>query len=88
LEKLGLYKNEVVVVEDSENGVVAAKNAGLKVLVTVNEYTRNENLTLADVILTNLGDRSEKAKVLAGDFNLEEAGVVNMVDLIELFNPK
>jgi len=87
LKRAGLTANEVLVVEDSENGVIAAKNAGLKVLATVNEYTRDENLSLADAVVTSLGDDQEKTQVLAGNINLKNKQKVSLSDLIALLNP-
>ena len=84
LQKTGLSGNEVLVVEDSENGLIAGKVAGIKVLVTVNEYTKNENLTGANAVLTSLGDESEKANVLAGNFKLSDDRMVHLRDLFEL----
>ncbi|NQU88534.1 MAG: HAD-IA family hydrolase [Mariniphaga sp.] len=87
LQKTNLSANEVVVVEDSENGVIAAKNAGLTVFVTVNEYTRDENLSLADAVVTSLGDNLEKTQVLAGNLNLKNTQKVNISHLMALLNP-
>jgi HAD superfamily hydrolase (TIGR01509 family) len=84
LRETGLSGNEVFVVEDSENGLIAGKTAGIKVLVTVNEYTKNENMTGADAVLTSLGDDSEKANVLAGNLKLSDRQMVHINDLLEL----
>ena len=84
LQKTGLAGDEVLVVEDSENGLIAGKAAGIKVLVTVNEYTKNENMTEADAVLTSLGNENEKAKVLAGNFKLSDGQMVHIQDLLEL----
>ena len=45
-----------VVVEDSRNGLEAAHAAGMKVIVTVNGYTRDEDFSEANIVLTCLGD--------------------------------
>ncbi|MDD4591126.1 MAG: HAD-IA family hydrolase [Parabacteroides sp.] len=87
LQKTNMPRNGVIVIEDSENGVIAAKNAGLRVLVTVNEYTRNENLSLADAVVTSLGDNQEKAQILAGNFNMKDTHKINISDLTILLNP-
>jgi len=79
-----LSKNEVLVIEDSENGLIAVKNAGLKVLVTVNEYTKNENLKGADAIVNSLGDQNEKTVVLAGNLKLSDGIMVHLNDLLNL----
>ncbi len=56
LERTGLQPEEVIVFEDSHNGVEAAKAAGLYVVATTNGYTEGEDLSQADLIVTTLGD--------------------------------
>ena len=56
------------VVEDSRNGVLAAKAAGLNIVVTTNRYTEKEDLSDGDVIVSCLGDPDgEKAEMRKGD---------------------
>jgi HAD superfamily hydrolase (TIGR01509 family) len=85
LEKLGLKPDEVFVVEDSKNGVKAAKAAGAKVIVTTNGYTEKEDVEAGDVIVSCLGDPdSDKAVMRKG--NLKDFdGVVHVKQLMELF---
>lgn len=85
LTKLGLKPEEVFVVEDSRNGVKAAKAAGLKTIVTTNHYTEKEDVGAGDVIVTCLGDPDgEKAELRKGDLAGFD-GVVHAQDLIKLF---
>lgn len=84
LQKTSLSCNEVLVIEDSENGLIAGKEAGIKVLITVNEYTKNENLVGAGAVVTSLGDENEKAQVLAGNLKLSDNNMVHINDLFEL----
>lgn len=60
LRKTGLSPKECIVIEDSENGVRAAKAAGMRVVATSNPYTEKESLSEADVIVTCLGDPDGK----------------------------
>jgi HAD superfamily hydrolase (TIGR01509 family) len=54
-----------VVVEDSSNGVEAAHGAGMRSVVTVSSYTRDEDFAHASIVLTCLGDlEGEKCEVL------------------------
>ena len=65
-EKLSLTPENCVVIEDSRNGLLAAKGAGMKCLVTVNDYTRNEDFSEADLVVSSLGDAGgEKTEVLS-----------------------
>lgn len=49
-ERIGIEPAECLVVEDSENGVKAAKAAGMKVLGYINPTSGKQNLSLADFI--------------------------------------
>jgi HAD superfamily hydrolase (TIGR01509 family) len=55
-ERLGVTPAECVVVEDSNNGLEAAAAAGMKCVVTVSGYTREEDFSKAAIVLTCLGD--------------------------------
>jgi len=66
LEKLGVDASDVLVVEDSRNGLEAADAAGLRCLVTVNGYTEKEDFSEAILVVTSLGDPDgEQATVIA-----------------------
>ncbi|MEV4349026.1 HAD-IA family hydrolase [Actinoplanes sp. NPDC049596] len=54
--RLGLDKTDTLVIEDSRNGLLAAVGAGLRCLVTVNGYTRDEDFTEAALVVSELGD--------------------------------
>jgi HAD superfamily hydrolase (TIGR01509 family) len=64
--RFGVAPHRCVVIEDSNNGLVAAKAAGMACVVTVSGYTGDENFSAADLVLTCLGDPDgERAQVLA-----------------------
>lgn len=68
LQKLHLSPSECIVIEDSNNGLEAAKAAGLGVVITTNSYTENEDLEKADLIITCLGEEDgEKGKLIKGN---------------------
>lgn len=84
LSKLGLSPHEVFVVEDSKNGVKAAKAAGLKTIVTTNHYTEKEDVSAGDVIVSCLGDPDgEKAEIRQGAIKSFD-GIVHVRQLMEL----
>jgi beta-phosphoglucomutase-like phosphatase (HAD superfamily) len=56
LEKLGLSADECIALEDSENGLRSSLSAGIKTIVTVNHYTRNQNFTGAAAVFDDLSD--------------------------------
>jgi HAD superfamily hydrolase (TIGR01509 family) len=56
LQRTGLTPDQCIVVEDSRNGVLAAKAAGLHVICTVTGYTESEDVSDADLVVSCLGD--------------------------------
>lgn len=66
LEKMGLAAADCLAFEDSENGLRASQGAGLKTLVTVNDYTLDHDFTGAAVVLSDLGDPDAPNRALAG----------------------
>jgi len=63
-EKYGLNPKKCVVIEDSRNGLLAAKGAGMNCLVTPSFYTQNEDFSEADAIISTLGDDTTPAKLI------------------------
>ncbi len=63
-ERLGLRGEDCLVVEDSRNGLLAVKNAGMRCLVTISAYTREEDFTEADLVVEELGDPPKRAFTL------------------------
>jgi HAD superfamily hydrolase (TIGR01509 family) len=56
LECLGVLASEAIAVEDSPNGVMAAKRAGLRCVAIPNSITARLDLGQADVLLGSLAD--------------------------------
>lgn len=56
MEKLGLGADQCLAFEDSENGILASRGAGLRTIVTVNDYTRDHDFTGALAVLSDLGE--------------------------------
>ncbi len=54
--EIGLAAAECLVVEDSRNGLLAAKSAGMRCVATISSYTGNENFSEADAVYPELGD--------------------------------
>jgi HAD superfamily hydrolase (TIGR01509 family) len=87
LEKSGLSPDECIVVEDSRNGILAAKAAGLRALATTNIYTENEDLSDASIVVTSLGDPDgEKGVLKESDKPFDFDGLVRVDKLIEYFS--
>lgn len=66
LEKMQLSPAECLAFEDSENGLQAARGAGLRTVITVNDYTRDHDFTGATLVLDQLGDPGQPYIRLSG----------------------
>jgi HAD superfamily hydrolase (TIGR01509 family) len=87
LQKTGLQPEECIVVEDSRNGVLAAKAAGMHVVATTNVYTEREDLGEADIVVTCLGDPDgERGELKQGGEGLDYDGVLRLDQLIKYFS--
>lgn len=80
LEKLGLAARECLAFEDSRNGIRASLGAGLRTLITVNDYTREDDFSGALAVLSDLGEPDTPYRRLdAGG-----AGEAGQVDLARI----
>lgn len=66
LMRLGLAPEECVAFEDSENGLAAARGAGIPVIITVNGYTQDGDYREAELVLDTLGEPEAPCRVLGG----------------------
>jgi len=57
-DELGVAPTNALAVEDSANGVAAAKTAGLRCVAVPNALTRHLDLSAADVLLASLAEAS------------------------------
>ncbi len=89
LQELDVPANSAIVVEDSANGLRAAVGAGLRTVVTVSGFTREEDFTGASLVVSSLGDPvgdpdGEQAEVLADPHGASPSGVVTLATLQRL----
>jgi HAD superfamily hydrolase (TIGR01509 family) len=89
VKSLGVQPDQVIVVEDSANGLQAALGAGLACVVTVSTYTADEDFTGASLVVSSLGDPDgEQATVLADPHQVRADGAVSLRDLEKLLEEK
>lgn len=82
LERLGAPASEVLVIEDSRNGILAAAGAGLRCVMTVNGYTEEEANDEAILVVSSLGDPgSGPIRVIANRSAARPGDYVTLADL-------
>ncbi len=69
LQNLEVSREECLVIEDSENGVKAAKSAGIRVIGYRNPHSINQDLKYADWVIDRFTDFPYDSLVKAGLFN-------------------
>jgi HAD superfamily hydrolase (TIGR01509 family) len=67
LAQLGLPASACLAIEDSRNGVLAARGAGLAVVVTPSAYTANEDFAGCAAVVSDLGEPGAPFDLIAGD---------------------
>ncbi|MBC7519411.1 MAG: HAD-IA family hydrolase [Microbacteriaceae bacterium] len=85
LTELGCDADDAIVVEDSENGLRAARAAGIRTIVTVSSYTAEEDFSSASLVLSSLGDpNGEEATIVASAAGVRPDRYLRASDLIAL----
>lgn len=67
LDAMEVSPDQVVAIEDSENGLLAALSAGIRTLVTVNSYTEGSDFQGAMAVVDHLGEPGNPCLLLGGD---------------------
>jgi HAD superfamily hydrolase (TIGR01509 family) len=81
LGRLGLAARACLAIEDTANGVAAARAAGVPVLVTESAYSAGEDFTGAVAVLSDLGEPDHPFRVLAGDAHGRQYADVELLRL-------
>ncbi len=67
MARMGLAPQDCLAFEDSNNGIRASMGAGLKTVVTVNEYTAGHDFSGALAVLSDLGEPDAPFRLVQGD---------------------
>jgi dihydroxyacetone kinase phosphoprotein-dependent L subunit len=87
-DSLGVPAASVVVVEDSRNGLLAATEADLTCMITVNDFTAAEDFSEAALVVSSLGDPGgEATTVLANRSRATPGAWITLADLTSLGAP-
>ena len=84
VEALGLPAHAAPVIEDSRNGLRAAKAAGLACVIVVNDYTREQDFDDADLVLDGFGRPDAQVSVLRDPHALDPPGRLDVETLRRL----
>ncbi|MEU0523437.1 HAD-IA family hydrolase [Streptomyces niveus] len=87
VRRLDLDPADVVVIEDSRNGMLAALGAGLACAVTTSAYTGDEDFTGASLVVDSLGDPPPEetvTHVLSDPLGVRPGPCVVLADLAAL----
>jgi dihydroxyacetone kinase phosphoprotein-dependent L subunit len=88
LRDLGVAAASAVVVEDSRNGLLAATGAGIACLITVNDFTADEDFSEAALVVSSLGDPGEPPTVVLANRGRATPGEwITLADLTSLKGP-
>jgi len=67
LKELGLASCDCLALEDSEHGLKASLGAGIKTVVTVNDYTLSQDFRGAAAVVSSLGEPTEPFRLFQGE---------------------
>jgi len=82
-DEFKLEPERCLVIEDSRNGLLAAKGAGMKCLVTLSVYTVDEDFSEADLVTTSLGDPGgEQSRIIKSVWPVPDRGYIKISDLV------
>jgi len=79
LQQMDLQAAQCIAIEDSQNGLRSAQAAGISTLITVNNYTCNEDFKGAMLVLDNLGEPEQPFTVLSGNVDGATYVDINML---------
>jgi HAD superfamily hydrolase (TIGR01509 family) len=82
IAEIGVPAERCIVIEDSRNGLISAHTANLPVVITMSEYTRNEDFNEATIVLSSLGDPGVlKCTVFANRLGRSIGEFITLADL-------
>lgn len=67
LKQMNLKPEQAIAFEDSYNGILSSVGANLRTIVTINEYTKNDDFSQAELVLNHMGEPDQPFDVLSGD---------------------
>jgi len=84
LQGLGLPAADCLALEDSQNGLRAAQAASLPTLVTINDYTRDDALSSAELVVDQFGEPGDPMRLIGGIWAQRLPATTHCIDLAAL----
>ena len=85
IDELRLDPRQTLVIEDSRYGLLAATQAGLRCLITINRYTEMEDFREALMVLSSLGDPGGEALQVLASRSAVDPGTYLTADHLNAF---
>ena len=82
LNKTQISAQNWLVFEDSDNGLAAAIETGLTTIVTVNNYTTQQDFSAAKLVVSDLGEPDRPCQVIRGHLNGEYLDIPSLRKII------
>lgn len=79
LQQLGKSAHSCLAIEDTENGLQSALNAGIKTVVTVSQYSQKQNFNGATLLVDHLGEPDAPAIAHIGNLNSKSYVDLNLL---------
>jgi len=79
LQELKLSPRQCIAFEDSRNGLKASMGAGIQTLVTVNDYTAEDDFDGALAVLSDLGEPEAPFRLLSGKTAIKDYVDVGLI---------
>lgn len=67
LQQMGLTPEQAMAFEDSANGIQSSSAANVKTIITINDYTAEDDFSAANLVLDHMGEPGQAFNVLAGN---------------------
>ncbi|CAN8141728.1 hypothetical protein THIOSC15_3140001 [uncultured Thiomicrorhabdus sp.] len=82
MEQMDLQPEECMAFEDSANGIKSSIAANIKTIITINGYTKEDDFSAAELVLTDMGEPGVPFTVLSGasyDHHYLDLALINKV---------
>ncbi len=84
LERLDIDSHGAIAIEDSYNGLAAAKAASLPCLIVRSFYSRDHDFSKADLVVEELGDENAPTRLLSNPHYLACNSYITLANIFQL----